>query len=197
MSKKYLLLLIVAIALILTSYFVFVKLTPKGPVKYPVETYISFVDQCKPEGTNANLAYNMCCEKDGKSYDCTNRREFSQDEFVVIRADLNEMLTDVNVPFDSFYACGYSTLIEFLQLPAHYSSHTFITINSSNTEFIGCGNFSINDTYHIITEVGLVPHSKDVKLLEVRLFPISDKVIDFRKDLDKSILIFNLTGVVR
>jgi capsular polysaccharide biosynthesis protein len=35
MLKKYLLLLIVAIALILTSYFVFVKLTPKGPVKYP------------------------------------------------------------------------------------------------------------------------------------------------------------------
>lgn len=197
MSKKYLLFLTVAIALILMFYFVFVKPTPKGPVKYPVETYISLVDQCIPQGMSENLSYNVCCEKDEKSYDCSTKREFSQDEFIVVKADLNEMLMNANIPYDTFYACAYSSLSEFLQLPGRYISRTFIKINSSNNEFISCAELSVNDTYYDITEAGLVPHNKSVKLLEVRLFPVSDKIIDFRKDFGNSTLIFNLTGVVK
>jgi hypothetical protein len=199
MSKYPLFLVIVAALIVLASLFYFNSLS-KPPTTTTTQTtvisqYIRYVDSCVIDNESA---YLICCQKDGRTYDCSNQESFKANEFITLKVNLLKLYENKSIPYNPLYVCTYSQIIPLEEeLPSHYSSHTMIVENSAG-ELVECSTKLHLNEKHIVTDAGFIPDSSTVKITEIRVFPDHDykTLDDFKAYYSSSIQIFNLTRSV-
>jgi len=205
MDRKYLLMLILVIAMVVivsTVYLFYFKTQPPSlPLKYSPETYVTLLDECSLNKADEYNEYIICCERDSRIYDCSNKQTFIFSEFITIKVNLTKVLESksiAHVPYNPFYACAYTNIIELPDgIPSHYSDKNLL-LAESGKELVGCSQkFFLNET-HVMTDAGFIPDLPNVKIAEIRIFPEHDykTLDDFAKYFNESMLVFNLTKSV-
>jgi len=162
-----------------------------------IEREIQYVDDCEAELLNSGRDYVLCCQdNDEKLYLCNDKRVFSAGEYIGMQINLQKL----NKYFNPYHECAYSNLpVSPTPLPEKYEGQTVVEDISGYSSFV-CSKLFYQEDYHHLAMAGYVENVPGEYIIgQVWVFPDQEYETeeDFRNNIDKAVLIFNLTGEIR
>ena len=147
------------------------------------EKITQFIGDCKDKLTESEAYYIVCCVDKDKLYNCTDKKEFKPEEFVIVHVDLHKM----NTFFDPYYAYGFYFIKEVEGIP-EYKENVNLVGYTDISSLIFTEKLNKN-RYNILSFAGNIQHNKGYTLLmEIRIYPDGNyaTIDDFMANIDKS-----------
>ncbi|MHA1614987.1 MAG: hypothetical protein ACTSYJ_09095 [Candidatus Thorarchaeota archaeon] len=171
--------------------------------RFKPEKQVQYVEDCEKALLETGRDYVICSlDANGKLYLTNDKRVFKPGEYFGLQVNLQKL----NKYFDEYYVCTHSNFPNYpAKLPEKYNRTTvFVNLSSQGgIEYEGkvCSKlFYQKDYYH----VGFSGFAADVPgkyvFTEIFIFPSGlnfSTEEDFFNNLDKSVLVFNMTGEIR
>ena len=162
-----------------------------------------YVDDCEKALVDSGRDYVICSlDSDGKMYLTNDKRVFKSIEYFGLQVNLQKL----NNYFDSYYVCTHSNFPNYpLELPERYNRSTIFVDSSLQREIehegSACSKLFYQKDYHHVGFSGFVADLPGKYVFtEIFIFPpglnFSSKE-EFFNNLDKSVLVFNMTGEIR
>lgn len=185
---KLLLILLITVLICITVYTGYNYLENEKTIRY--------VDECERALLSSNRNYVICCQDNyGEMYLCNDKRVFEPGEYVGIQVNLQKL----NKYFDPYYTCVYTNFpISMVSMPKRYQGSLYEEI--SNYEAFTCSKLFYQNEYHNIATAGYVVDMPGIyDIVKIWFFPNGNysTVDDFKNNMDKSVLAFTMSGVVK
>ena len=113
----------------------------------------------------------VCCkDKDGKVYDCSEKKNFRQGDYVITKVNLQKALQQSGIGYSDYKACGFSDMspVQTFTPKSYQHSTQFVDAN------VICSSVLYAKDYRDGTFTGLIPNVNGAfKLVEWRVYPSS------------------------
>jgi hypothetical protein len=167
------------------------KLIPEGIEEKAANFDLEKIKECESMMRSENLTYILCgLDKDGKIYK-KGEAVFSPGEYFVFQADLTKM----EIPYEKYYACGYSNF------PLYETAYPYESIQKKpgiyNPTF-ECSYRFIKGHYHHFVLSGFALNKKGEYLIQ-QIFVFDGKFssdFDFENNLGLAKKVFELKGKI-
>jgi len=189
LKENSLIYLILIISIVLNLYFVYSQ--------FYSTKYYRTSSECLEQLRGSNKDYVMCCQAQAsnetvpaKFYVCNGKMTFNPNDRIFISVNLQRL----NKNFDPYFVCGTTELNEE---NIGYGRYTLFQLTSNLS--VTCSTQLSQLLYYHLDTGGTIPStSGPIKIAEVRAFPNGNYTSpqDFFNNIDKSVVIFNLTGDV-
>jgi len=147
----------------------------------------NLLDECESRMLAERKPFLICCLKDGKLYyDCSS--PFRPGDYVIVQVNLNSF----SIPYEPYYVCGYSELIDEGKTLSKFKATTNIIEKG-----ISCSSQFSQAEYHHGVAYGMVPNQTQIVFLEIKTFPSLDfdNKEEFLKAWDEVVTLVSIRGV--
>jgi len=208
MGKKLLTVIIILLVLSVLGFYYFYqqpmeRIAEFEALRLNTGGQVQYVEDCEKALIDSGRDYVICSlDSDGKMYLTNDKRVFKSIEYFVLQVNLQKL----NNYFDSYYVCTHSNFPNYpSELPERYNRSTIFVDSSLQREIehegSACSKLFYQKDYHHVGFSGFVADLPGKYVFtEIFIFPpglnFSSKE-EFFNNLDKSVLVFNMTGEIR
>jgi hypothetical protein len=149
----------------------------------------AFVKICEDMMLKSENNYTICCVEGDNIIDCTDKKTFDYNDYIIVHANLFLL----NKNFFSYHACAFYTPLETI---IESKGRELSEIRIDDEEVV-CSERLWN-TYHYVENFGYIKNYGKITLMKIYIFPSLgyNTTQDFVNDLDKGILVLNVTADV-
>lgn len=148
-----------------------------------------FLEKCRNMMLSSEQEYVICCLQDDVIADCTEKRTFNIDDYVIVYANLLLLNRDLG----RYHACVFHTPLETKTEKGKYELEDIYV----SGEIAVCSR-ELRRRTNTVENSGKIKNSGEITLMKIYLFGtgLYNSTRDFAKNLDKGRLVLNLTAFV-